>query len=172
MTAHSISSGVNKQALDETLAFFFFPCARHLFIYLFASRNEPGVIKARSHCSALLKQRGTARCPVYFLCFFTLLSGKNMPCHFPGGSLGQCLSVKGHHGAASDSFLSIRFFFRFGFVFSFYCNHSAPLLRWFPSCSSAVSEVERRKSVTEQLRNKQQIMASMRKPWIHLSLST
>lgn len=119
MTTHSISSGVNKQVLDETLAFLiFFFSSRLLFIYLSASRKEPSVINAaRSHRCALLKQRSTARCPVHFLYFFTLLSGKDTSCHFPGGSLGQCLSVKGHHGAASDSFLSIRFFFLFYLLF-------------------------------------------------------
>lgn len=171
MTVHRISSVVNKQALYETLAIF---CTRFLFIFIyfiffFTSRNEHSVIKAMAKRTVspyrFPKATRHSEMPCVLLCFSTLLSGKNMSCNFPGGSLGQCLSVKGHHGAASDSFLSISFFF-----FS-YCNHSALLLHWFPSCSSsAVSEAECRKSVAEQLRNKQPIMASMRKPWIHLSL--
>lgn len=128
MTVHRISSVVNKQVLYETLAIF---CTRLLFIFIFyfffffTSSNEHSVIKAMAKRTVsphrFPKATRHSEMPCVLLCFFTLLSGKNMSCNFPGGSLGQCLSVKGHHGAALDSFLSIRFFF-------FYCNHSALLL--------------------------------------------
>lgn len=165
MTVHRISSVLNKQVLHETLDIF---CTRLLFLLLlffFLSRNECIVIKAIAKCTVspyrFPKARWRKELPCVFLCIFTLLSGKNMSCYFPGGSLGHCLSVKGHHRSALDSFLSISFFF------FFYCNHSALLLHWFPSCS-AVSEVKCNKFVAELLRNKQQITASMRKPWIYL----
>lgn len=167
MTVHRISSVLNKQVLYETLAIFF--VWGSFFFFSFHLEWNILLLKwwqsAQCHRTAFRKQRG--QMPCVLLCFFTLLSGKNTSCYFPGGSPGHCLRVKRHHGAALDSFLSIRF--SFFFFFFAYCNHSALLLHRFPSCSaSAVSLVKSRKSVAEQLRNKQQIMASKRKSREHL----
>lgn len=163
MTVHRISSVLNKQVLHETLDIF---CTRLLFLLLlfFLSRNECIVIKAIAKCTVspyrFPKARRRKELPWVFLCIFTLLSGKNMSCYFPEGfprTLSQC--ERAPRGCLGQ--------FSFFFFFFFYCNHSAPLLHWFPSCS-AVSEVKCSKSVAELLRNKQQITASMRKPWIYL----
>lgn len=117
MTVHGISSALNKQVLHETLAIFWTGLL-FMFIYFATSRNDPVLLKLQQSAASphrFPKTRRRSEMPYVLLCFFTLLSGKNMSCNFPGGFLGQCLSVKRHHGAALDSFLSISFFFFFFF---------------------------------------------------------
>lgn len=142
---------------------------RLFFFFFFPSRMEHIIIKVMAKCtvSSYCFSKATwpdAMCTSvllyivirekYILLFPRRLPRTLSPCEkAPWGCLGQF------------SFNKIFFFF---FFFA-YCNHSALLLHRFPSCSaSAVSLVKSRKSVAEQLRNKQQIMASKRKSREHL----
>lgn len=94
MTTHSISSGVNKQVLDETLDIIFI-CARLLFIYLFASRNEPTVIKAAVSAQRSPKSRAAQRAALSTFCafFFYIVIREKYVLPFPRGfpgTVSQC----------------------------------------------------------------------------------
>lgn len=70
------------------------------YYFLFTSRNE----QSSYGLTVSLSESNATRCHVDFCACFTLLSGKNMSCSFPGGSLGQCLRVKGHLGGCLGQF--------------------------------------------------------------------
>lgn len=168
MTVHRISSVLNKQVLHETLAIFWTGLL-FIFIYFSTSGNAPVLLKLRQSAASphrFPETRRRSEMPCVLLCFFYIVIREKYVLQFPRGlpgTVSQC--EKAPWGCLGQfSFNRVVFFF-------LYCNHSALLLHWFPSCSSAaVSEVKCRKSVAEQLRNKQPIMASMRNSWIHLSL--
>lgn len=93
MTTHSISSGVNKQVLDETLDIIFI-CARLLYIHLFASRNERGVIKAAISAQRSPKAERHNKLPsVLFVLFFYIVIREKYVLPFPRGfpgTVSQC----------------------------------------------------------------------------------
>lgn len=145
MTVERISSAVNKQVLYETLAIFF--GTRLLLIYFYPQKGWQSLSpyhfpKAPWHremlcvllCLFLFAWLRLVVCLGLgvFFAFLHCYQGKNISCNFPGSSLRQWLSVKGHHGAALDTFLSIRLWFGFFFfLFIFFLPIVTTLLCCF-----------------------------------------